>query len=212
MSSTGVSLLAGDSLISFGEGISQALRADIMDCLLYAQPSADGRFDKRKFWQPWIEEFKSQLWRTGGQQTGAVIPRPKTINGLATLSSLRLDVLGAASSPQLQSLLKHSLDALMTGEHAQTFFNSWFSSGRSESFQVVPCESDGSGGATILVCGLQLTTKAVGSGLFPWQVLAGEMTVIANGAACRLTSQGYEPYRKSIQDYLKDQARKIVEL
>lgn len=213
MSSIGNCLLTGDSVISFGEGISQAFRADIMDSLLYAQLSADARYDKRRMWQPWIEEYKAQLWRSGGQQTGAIIPRPKKINGLAKLSSLRPDVSGAASSPYLLQLLKQSLDALMASDHAQIFFNSWFSSGRSESFQVVPCEADGRGGATILICGLQMTTKSVGSGLFFWQVVAGEMTVIANGAACRLTTQGYESHRKNIQDYLKDQAKQqIMEL
>lgn len=212
MSRMGDCLLAGDSLISFGEGISQDLRADIMDCLLYAQLSADARYDKRRMWQPWIEAYKSQLWRVGGQQTGAVSPRPFKLSKLSKLSSLRLDVSGAAASPHLQALLKQSLDALMSSDHAQIFFNSWFSSGRSESFQVVPCEADGAGGATLLICGLQMTTKPLGSSWFfdPllfWRKLAGEMTVIANGAACRLTPQGYEPHRQRVQDYLENKAK-----
>lgn len=213
MSNVGVNLLAGDSVVSFDEGMSSTLKDDIMDCLLHAQLSADARYDKRRMWQPWIEEYKAQLWRAGGQRTGAVIPRPSKISRLSTLSSLRLVTSGAASSPPLQKLLKQSLDTLMASEHAQTFFNTWFTSGRSESFQVVSCETDRGGGANVLVCGLELTTKALGPGRFFWEVLAGEMTVVANGAACRFTAQGYAPHRQRVQDFLVRQARQaIVEL
>ncbi|HEY0286266.1 MAG TPA: hypothetical protein VGC62_04545 [Pseudomonas sp.] len=211
--STSDALLVGGNLVSFGAGISQDLRDDILDCLLYAQLSADKKHDRGQGWKRWIEQYQRVILQKGSQLTGAINPTSLTIKRLSDLRYLPLNPTGTATSPQLRALMRTSLDMLLKSGHAQTFFNTWFSSGRSENFQVVPCEMDEQGGVTILVCGLQMTTTALSQNFFFWQALAGEMTVRSNGASFRLTAQSYEPYRKPIRDYLADNAlRKILEL
>jgi hypothetical protein len=207
------SLLVGDNLVSFGTGISQELRNDILDCLLYAQLSADEKYNRSRAWRPWIEQYQRVIYRNGSRLTGAVNPTRLTIKRLRDLRYLPINATGTATSPQLRALMRGSLDMLLNSGHAQTFFNSWFSAGRSESFQVVPCMQDEQGGVTILVCGLQMTTTALRQGFFFWDVLGGEMMVQSNGASFRFTAQNYEPYRTKIRDRLADNAlRNIQEL
>ena len=205
------SSLIGNNLVSFAEGIAPALKADIMDCLLFAQVCADDKYQRSAQWKLWIEKYQKVIFNNGSSLSGAIDPLQVTIKRLRQVRDIRLR--GTATSPELQRMLQSSFDQLMDSDHAKTFFSTWFTSGRSESFQVVPCQSDGQGGATILVCGLQMTTREVGSGLFFWQIINGEMTVRANGASFRFTGAGYAPFRNAIQDALAERAqRQIIDL
>lgn len=208
--STDTSLIGGN-LVSFSQGIAADLKAEIMDCLLFAQLSADAKYQRGAQWKPWIEKYQKVIFNNGSPLSGAIDPLHLTIKRMRDVRNLRLS--GTATSPQLQALVQRSFDQLMDSDHANAFFSKWFTSGRSESFQVVPCQSDGRGGATVMVCGLQMTTREWGSGLYFWQILNGEMTVRANGASFRFTRAGYEPFRQAIQDALADHAlRQIIDL
>lgn len=211
MSNDGATLV-GDSLLSFGDGIDQPLREDILDCLMYAQLSADKKYLKRTAWKPWIEQYQRVIHQNGGSLNGAIDPMNLKIKRLRDLRNLPLASRGTATSPQLRALMNASLETLLDSPHAKTFFNSWFSSGRSESFEVVPCQIDDEGGVTILVCGLQMTTTAVSNAAFFWQALSGEMTVRSNGASFRFSAQGYAPYRDKIRNYLTATALKKIEV
>lgn len=210
--SSNKALLMGDSVLSFSEGTPQSLRDDILDCLLYAQLSADKKHQKRRAWKPWIEQYQRVIYQKGSPLNGAIDPMHLTIKRLRDLRDLPLRSTGTATSPELRALLRSSLETLLDSTHAQAFFNSWFSVGRSESFQVVPCQMDERGGVTILVCGLHMTTTAISHAPFFWQALTGEMTVRSNGASFLFTEQGYAPYRKQIRDYLTDNALQEIEI
>jgi hypothetical protein len=203
------SLLGGNNVVSF-EGVSADLRADIMDCLLYAQLSADKQHDRSHQWKSWMDQYQRVIYQKGSQLTGAINPNYLKIESLRELRYLPINATGVATSPQLQALLRHSFDILMNSEHARTFFSSWFTQGRSESFQVIPCKADGEDSATILICGLQMTTRALVPAYYFWKMLAGDMTVTSNGASFRFTAKGYEPYREPIREYLASQVRKEI--
>lgn len=205
-------ILFGDSVLSFGASIDQPLREDILDCLLYAQLSADKKHQKRAAWRPWIEQYQRVIYQNGSPLNGAIDPMNLKIKRLRDLRNLPLASRGTATSPQLRALMNSSLEKLLESEHAKTFFSSWFSAGRSESFQVVPCQIDEAGEVTILVCGLQMTTTAVSHSPFFWQALSGDMTVRSNGASFRFSTQGYAPYRDKIRGYLTGNGLKNLEV
>ncbi|MGV8918260.1 MAG: hypothetical protein ACOH2R_10760 [Pseudomonas sp.] len=224
MSNNDMCLLVGRNLLSFGQGISTALRADIMNCLLYAESSADQRYDQRQDWKAWIKCYRDVIQQKGSQITGTINPSPLRVKNIKQARALALNATGRVNASRLQRLWVAAFDTLMASGHAQTFFNTWFGSGRSETFQVVPCESDGNGGVSILLCGLQMTTTALNTRFSFWdifsfsflrakKVVSGEMTVQSIGAAFRFTAQGYEPYRQSIEEYLRMQAQlEVIQL
>jgi hypothetical protein len=208
--STDESVLQGRNFVSFGPGIPAQLRADILDCLLYAQLSADQKYNRYRSWKPWIEQYQRIIYQKGGRLTGSVDPGAVTIRRLRDLRYLPASAFGRATSPELHALMAGSLHALFSSEHANTFFNSWFSSGQSESFQVVPCRASRTGALDVLVCGLQMTTRAVKPGPLFWDALSGDMTVRTNGASFSLTEQSYAPHREKISRYLTDVAKKTI--
>lgn len=207
---TDETLVQGQNLVSFTAGISGQMRADILDCLLYAQLSADRKYDRRRSWKPWIDQYQRVIYKSGGRLTGAIDPGAVTIKRLRDLRSLPASAFGRATSAELRALLTGSLHKLLSGEHANTFFNSWFSSGQSESFQVVPCQANGTGGVDILVCGLQMTTRSVKPALVFWDTLSGDMLVRTNGASFSLTEQSYAPHREKISRYLTDVGKEAI--
>ena len=208
--STDESVLQGRNFVSFAPGISAQLRADILDCLLYAQLSADQKHDRYRNWKPWIEQYQRTIYQKGGRLTGSIDPGMVTIRRLRDLRYLPASAFGRATSPELHALMAGSLHTLLGSEHANTFFSSWFSSGQSESFQVVPCRASGTGAVDVLVCGLQMTTRGVKPGLLFWDTLSGDMIVRTNGASFSLTEQSYAPYREKISRYLTDAAKKAI--
>jgi hypothetical protein len=222
MSYNSSTLLVGGQLLSFGKGISNGLKDDILNCLQYVQLSASTRHDRNNVWKPWMDDYQQQLLQTGTRKTGTLAPARMNIKSVRDLKNLSLNVSGGAASHELKRLLDKSLDSLMDSDHAKTWFKSWFSSGRSQSFQVVPCESDGGNGARLLVCGTQITTYAL-DGQLPfylrfnplslWYVLSGKMSVHALGAAFDFTAEGFEPHRDNVRRFLVEHAeREIVEL
>ena len=202
MASQSESVLMGRNLVSFGASVSASQRADVMDCLLYAQQSADGKYDRSRNWRQWIDQYQRIIYRNGARISGAIDPVRISIQNVRELRYLALQISGSATSPALRGLLERSIHKLMDSAHATAFFNSWFSSGRSESMQVIPCESRGDGSVEILVCGLQMTTSVVKPGFFFWDVLSGEMTVNSNGGSFLMTEESYAPYRESVTAYL----------
>jgi hypothetical protein len=210
MSNRSDTLLMGNNLVSFEASISRGLRDDILDCLLYAEHSADKKHDRSVHWKLWIEQFQRVIYQKGGWLTGSIDPDQVVIEHIRELRYVPYMIAGSATSRELQAVLERSISTLLDGSHAKTFFNSWFSSGRSESFQVIPCVVGQGGGVNILVCGLQMTTRAFKPGRVPWEVLGGDLTIRSNGGSFLLTEESYQPYREGIMAYLNRQARQAI--
>lgn len=209
MSSRSDTLLMGNNLLSFEASIPGSVRDDILDCLLYAEQSADKKHDRSVQWKLWIEQFQRVIYQKGGGLTGSINPDQVVIEHIRELRYVPYMIAGSATSRELQAVLERSISTLLDSSHAKTFFNSWFSSGRSESFQVIPCVV-GQGGVNILVCGLQMTTRAFKPGRVPWEVLGGDLTIRSNGGSFLLTEDSYQPYREGIKAYLNRRARQAI--
>jgi len=210
MSSRSDTLLAGNNLVSFEASISSGLRDDILDCLLYAEQSADKKHDRSVHWKLWIEQFQRVIYQKGGRLTGSINPDQVVIEHIRELRYVPYMIAGSATSRELQAVLQRSISTLLDSSHAKTFFNSWFSSGRSESFQVIPCVVSQGGGVNILVCSLQMTTRAFKPGRVPWEVLGGDLTIRSSGGSFLLTEESYRPYKEGITAYLSRQARQAI--
>lgn len=201
-------VLVASNLVSFSEGMAPGLRQDLMDCLLYAQLAADDSFSPRRQWSAWLDTYQRSIGEKGGRRTDSFVGDRLKIHRFSELGKLRLprSVMGV---PGLGQLFVQSLDRLLASEQAKKFFGSWFSAGRSESFQVVPCIQSREDEATILLCGMQMTTGFRPSRYF-WQVLAGEMSVRYTGAAFVFSRQAFEPVRQTVRDVLAARASQEI--
>lgn len=202
------SILCGNNLVSFGEGINADLRQDILDCLLYAQFCADDETSMQRHWRGWLEVYQRSVGDAGAQCTAIIADSTFMIRRLRDLR--HEPFLNGFPSAELRELFSLSFDTLMNSGQARAFFNSWFSSGRSESIQVVPCVMNDEGKVSIMLCGLHVITMAFRKGFFPWEILSGEMRVDFAGAAYRFSRELFDPARSRIRDELANRAREAV--
>ncbi|MCD5994345.1 hypothetical protein KDX38_12045 [Pseudomonas sp. CDFA 602] len=211
MSSPERSILSGTSLVSFGHGISPDLGQDILDCLLYAQLKADEQHTSKRSWRPWFYEYQMSISASGARPHERLDDDRLEIQSLRDLD--RLPLRSSLYSPELRDLFRASLEALVASDHAQTFFNSWFTSGRSESFQVVPCTRHNDDQVTLMMCGLQLTTSALRPAFLFWQALSGQMIVDVAGGAFRFSRRAFDPFRDAVGEALSRHAlKRVIEL
>ncbi|MBA1230424.1 hypothetical protein G7013_12295 [Pseudomonas viridiflava] len=208
MSGRDESLLAGSDLVSFAQNVAPDLRQDILDCLLYAKVTADAHFSSRQAWRLWLNAYQQALASTGGLRCADITDKRLKIHSFKDIRKLPLPVFpgGLALGP----LYIRSIDRLMTSEHAQLFFSTWFSSGRSESFQVMPCAMQDEHEAVVLSCGLQMTTLALRPALYFWQIMSGEMHVHAVCTAFRFSRMGYEPFRQRVNERIAEHAAQEI--
>ncbi|MCW6056375.1 hypothetical protein [Pseudomonas fragariae (ex Marin et al. 2024)] len=204
MSDPDNALLTGSSLLSFARNIEPDLRQDIIDCLHHAKLVADDRHSSRGNWRAWLDVYQRSIAATGGSHGAGINDARLKIHSFSDIGSLQLPVFDNAG--ELRQLYRSSLDRLLSSDHAKTFFSSWFTSGRSESFQLIPCSMHSEDEVTILLCSLQMTTIALRPALYFWQVLGGEMQVHVVGTAFRFSRQSFEPFRQVVQDTLADRA------
>ncbi|QXG46909.1 hypothetical protein [Pseudomonas viridiflava] len=202
------SVLCGNNLVSFGDGIGADLRQDILDCLLYAQFRADDETSVQRNWRGWLETYRGSVDDAGAQRTAIIADSTFMIRRLRDLR--HEPFLNGFPSAELRELFSYSFDTLMNSGQARAFFNSWFSSGRTESIQVVPCVMGDDGKVSIMLCGLQMTTMTFRRGFFPWDVLNGEMRVDCAGAAYRFSRELFDPARSRVRDELASRAREAV--
>ena len=204
MSDPDEALLAGASLLSFAGNVEPDLRQDITDCLQHARLVADDRHSSRMNWRAWLDAYQRSIAATGGPRSAGINDARLKIHSFSDIGKLQLPVVDNAG--ELRQLYRSSLDKLLNSDHATRFFRSWFTSGRSESFQLMPCAMRNEDEVSILLCSLQMTTLALRPARYFWQILGGEMQVHAVTTAFRFSRQSFEPFRQTVRDALADRA------
>lgn len=201
------SLVRGSSLVSFLPAVPHLERDDILDALLYAELTASARFDRQRRWHEWNDTNLRSLVGCGFAMRKTLGHAPVKVSnekGFRKKTAVLLNTIGV---PSLAAVAASALDTMLDSGHARGFFNDWFSfnTGRSDSFQIVPCERMESGEGHIAVCGLQMVTRTrlTPPGLFlPQWPFVYEMTLVLKGASLAYSQQRYAPHRERVREYL----------
>lgn len=195
-------LLSGNDLVSFSEDTSQQERRDILDCLRYSQSLANKKHDRNRAWRRWINTYQAGLYKSGFTLSGALPHEVRSISDSRELHHVMGNVIEATGHQALSVLARTALQTMLGSPHAQSFFDGWFTFGRSESMQVIPCRKDAAGFIDVMICGVQMhTEETAGSWFKSPQAL---MTIAIDGGAFRYSAQGYAPYRQMIRNELKE--------
>lgn len=202
--------LVGNSLTSFYSGISDQERQDIKDCLLYAELYANEKFDRQQLWKSWMDRYQRELVKLGFTLTSFIVEIPIQIWTARDFDRVTFNAMGKVGSARLVELAHTSFKSMKASDHAKAFLGSWFSTGRSESFQVVPCEKLPNGELQVLVCGLNMTSRTVVKGGIFWKDIYSEMIVRMNGGSFAFSRGVYAEHRKRVRAQLGDQARRYI--
>lgn len=202
------SVLTGNSLVSFSPGTSAEERGDILDCLTYTELRANKKFDRRTGWSKWLNRYEAGLYKNGFALSGALSNNTITVDNYRALPSIADEMIHTASRDatehrELARLASSALNAMFESDQAQVFFRDWFSTERSESFQVVPCCRNESGHIEVMICGMQMITETVEGSWF--HRASALMTVSVSGGTYLYSREAYEPYRNKVESKLAEQ-------
>ncbi|WP_426142937.1 hypothetical protein [Pseudomonas sp. DWP3-1-2] len=203
------SLLLRSNLVSFIPGVPSESRADILDVLLLAELSASELHKREAKWEPWLEAYTRVLLDSGIVRRSSLTPKPVKVSNESGFRRETAKLIRTIRPAQLANVAQAGLADMFSSEHARHFFSSWFSfnSGRSDSFQIVPCERAVSGEIHIALCGLQMRTRTrvkPPNFFFPHWPLDYEMTLTLRGGGLVFDSSAYEQHRERVQRELFD--------
>ncbi|MBC3951360.1 hypothetical protein [Pseudomonas folii] len=208
------SLILGSNLVSFLPGISAEERSRTLDCLMFCELRANQAADRVKQWDRWIDTFQRMLPVTGFIQTAVLGGAPVKVSNKKRFQRESKKIVGRINSPSLGKAAEDALNTMFESPQAQSFFSSWlnFSSGRSDSFQIIPCMKSHTGHIEIAICGLQMITrtklKPIPVGPWPFTY---EMTLTLRGGCYAFESTNYNANRERIEQDLREGGAEFIE-
>jgi hypothetical protein len=155
-----MTLLRGSNVVALTDGMSEQERADILDCLMYAQIKASERADSHTGWFTWINRYHGALLKAGLTFSGVLASQTRSISDKRELPFLASSLIESYGHQALGDLARSSLDALLKSRTANTFFQEWFVKDRTENLQLVPCLKASNGQIEIMVCAMRLITES----------------------------------------------------
>lgn len=197
-------LLGGNSLVSFDSGMPEPMRRDLLDCLRYCDVRANEKHDRHEAWTRWINAYQGGLFKHGFALSGVLPHDIVTVSDATELRHAISATIQAASNEALSRLASQALERMLGSPHAQSFFNGWFTAGRSESMQVVPCGLQATEVVDVMICGLKMQTQTTDGSWFARAT--SSMTITIDGGAFRYSAQAYAPYREKIRQRLRDES------
>jgi hypothetical protein len=207
------SMLSGSNLVSFSHGVAAQERADILDVLLLAELTASERHDRVQEWEQWVAAYQAVLTLAGLTPQGELAQKPVRVSSEREFRRESAKLVQTIRPRQLAAVAESSLAKMFASEHARVFFSTWFgfSAGRSDSFQIVPCERGASGKVNIAACGLQMVTRTrirlpfIGLIQNPHSY---RMTLTFKGGNFVYEQNRYAPHRARVQ---RETAAKAIE-
>lgn len=212
--STSATLIAGSSLVSFLPGLSTEERSQILDCLLFAELCHANQYDREKQWERWIDAYQQALPITGFRRTLELNAGPKRTTSKKGFQREADRIVTAIASQDLANAARTALDTMFQSPAAQRFFSDWFtfSSSRSDSFQVIPCQKNRSGQIEIAVCGMRMTTRTtVSKNPFSLWPFTYELTLLLKGGTFSFDSATHATNRARIEQELREVATEYLE-
>jgi hypothetical protein len=210
------SLIIGSNVVSFLPGIASDERARIRGCLLFAELHADRVADPKTAWRRWFDTYQRMLVVAGFEHTAMLDGSPVKVSNKKGFERESTKIVSRVRSRDLAVAAQGALDTLFKSSHAQSFFKDWlnFSSSRSDSFQVIPCQKNHSGQTGIAVCALQMTTrtklKTIPRGGWPFIY---EMTLLLQGGSYNFSQNNYEKNRTQVErELLEMRADRLNEI
>jgi hypothetical protein len=206
------SLLIGNNLLCFAPGATAQEKADIQDCLLLAELRTSELHSRGESWERWMDVYQQNLVDGGLVLQDRTDQQSAVINRRRDFPRKTAALISTVPSPRLVEIASGALADMYASAHAQHFFDSWFSAGRSDTFQVIPCERTATGRVDLLICGLQMNTRMkprVSLWLPIWPI-AYEMTLSLKAAGFLYDAAAYDPLRERVQAELTAMSKHTV--
>ncbi|QSB19744.1 hypothetical protein JN403_01220 [Pseudomonas sp. 15A4] len=198
-------VLTGQSLVTFSSEVSDRERNDILDCLNYTETRAGRKFDRQHAWKKWIERYQAGLFNNGFKLGGVLESNVIRIQHRRELPEVVRSSIQATGSPQLGAQGRSALEAMLHSSEVQSFFEDWFSTGKAEAFQVVPCRKASDGHIEVMVCGLNMIVETAVDGWLTAPRLT--MVIHVDGGSYLYDKKAFEPYREKVLGTLERYSR-----
>jgi len=143
--------VAGSTIVSVAEGVSESDEQDALDCALYLEQYTDTRYHRETEWYQWLQHYTLGLWHLGWIHQRPVMLDTRELVLHEPISSAILETLKPNVSGSMYSAAMHAFEALKNNLQASMLLAQKSGSERGRQFQMMPCGYDAKGRLTVLL-------------------------------------------------------------
>jgi hypothetical protein len=143
--------IAGSTIVSVTEGVSESDEQDVLDCALYLEQYTDTRYNRETEWYQWLQHYTLGLWHHGWIHQRPVMLDTRELVLNEPISSAILETLKPNVSGSMYSAAMHAFEALKDNLRASMLLARKSGSERGRQFQMMPCGYDAKGRLTVML-------------------------------------------------------------
>ncbi|WP_448106177.1 hypothetical protein [Pseudomonas azerbaijanoccidentalis] len=143
--------IAGSTIVSVTEGVSESDEQDVLDCALYLEQYTDTRYNRETEWYQWLQHYTLALWHQGWIHQRPVMLDTRELVLHEPISSAILETLKPNVSGSMYSAAIHAFEALKDNLRASMRLAQKSGSEYGRQFQMMPCGYDAKGRLTVML-------------------------------------------------------------
>lgn len=190
----------------FAEDVVGQDRQDVLDLMLYAEMSANNKYNKNEQGSKWMDYYQARLVKYGCAMEAFIAPDILVASNWQGFLGLTYKIVGVVGGQEFIGHVKASFEALQITKKALFFFQGYSGSERTVTINISSCELTEKGAVLLLFCGLQLSSSIEVKTLFLEKKIEYDLTIRPNGGAFLFDRDKYATHRADIQIKLKEAA------
>jgi len=203
---------AGSLVIFVGE-ISSQNREDVLNSMLFAQLSADKRYDRLSETDEWYKVFVKVLQIMGLVIENVQFEEYQKIGSTVKVSEAIMEILDDTLSESEKKIVEKTISSLETTENGScwnVFDKKSSGLGKFKNFQIVPCKEDGHGNIIVDICTFYFKASSVPIHWMWAKFRSSDITLFTGKQSCTLETKVYAHVRDIISQRVVTDAKALI--
>lgn len=202
-------VLIKNNLVSFSPDMAPQDIQDLMTLMMYAELSANTRFDQKLHTKRWMDHYQSRLVKYGCSLASFLAEDELTATDMHQMRGWLLQFIGTLGSEELKGLAMRSFEALRVDERAQRYLAASAASagaGSAQVMKITPCQLTASGEVLVFFCGMRLLRSEHVESSWHWDDKMRYVSFIPNGGVYHFDRVAFAVHREKLGEALKRQS------
>lgn len=207
-------LVTGNSVVSFVGDLSEQLKQDVQDGVLFAQLAVDKKFPNKDTHR--VERFNYYneiLSKCGWTTTGESMHKVTGLKQKFTMDQVALEIIASVVGPNkvLLEVVAQVFNALKDTPKALSLFENETKGVNSGNFQILPCIATRDGGVLMIKTCLQFTSSTRVTKVLFWEWSHTNVDLYAAASNTSLNQRQYAVVRQTIINKLEASGKHFIE-
>ena len=207
-------LVTGNSVVSFVGGLSEQLKQDVQDGVLFAQLAVDKKYPNKDTHR--VERFNYYneiLSKCGWTTTGEAMHKVTGLKQAFTMDQVALEIIASVVGPNkmILDVLAQVLNALKDTPKALNLFENETKGVNSGNFQILPCIATRDGGVLMIKTCMQFKSSSRVTRVLFWKWNHSNVDLYAAASNSTLNQRQYAVVRQTIINKLEASGKNYIE-